>query len=253
MTSSDSNNNGSKGSTGSPTKAKMKSDVSLTNGGQSNASAFAEHGSAKNGDDSNTTRESSGEPPSPLPHSSLSLPLDVSSSSDEATASRQAEMDIAVESSSNELRLSPFSRRRQPKGGKETVFFLRSKLRNRATMATVWLGVARRWHGFTSLFRREQQRRERPSPRRPPCSSRGTPAAVTRMMFSDEASLWMNFDSGAKSPEKGHAANDDWSAAPLPEKVQVGGSPVYKIERKLGKGGFGQVYVGRRISSGNAI
>nr|GMD39441.1 casein kinase 1-like protein HD16 [Ipomoea batatas] len=61
------------------------------------------------------------------------------------------------------------------------------------------------------------------------------------------------FDSGAKSPEKGHAANDDWSAAPLPEKVQVGGSPVYKIERKLGKGGFGQVYVGRRISSGNAI
>ena len=27
----------------------------------------------------------------------------------------------------------------------------------------------------------------------------------------------------------------------------MGGSPVYKIERKLGKGGFGQVYVGRRI------
>lgn len=36
-------------------------------------------------------------------------------------------------------------------------------------------------------------------------------------------------------------------------QVQVGGSPVYKIERKLGKGGFGQVYVGRRISGGNAI
>lgn len=29
-------------------------------------------------------------------------------------------------------------------------------------------------------------------------------------------------------------------------KVQVGGSPVYKVERKLGKGGFGQVFVGRR-------
>lgn len=27
----------------------------------------------------------------------------------------------------------------------------------------------------------------------------------------------------------------------------MGGSPVYKIDRKLGKGGFGQVYVGRRI------
>ena len=26
---------------------------------------------------------------------------------------------------------------------------------------------------------------------------------------------------------------------------------MYKIERKLGKGGFGQVYVGRRISGGN--
>ena len=33
-------------------------------------------------------------------------------------------------------------------------------------------------------------------------------------------------------------------------QVQVGGSPLYKIERKLGKGGFGQVYVGRRISGG---
>ncbi|CAN1335748.1 Casein kinase 1-like protein HD16, partial [Linum perenne] len=34
-------------------------------------------------------------------------------------------------------------------------------------------------------------------------------------------------------------------------QVQVGGSPVYKIERKLGKGGFGQVFVGRRLSGGN--
>lgn len=31
-------------------------------------------------------------------------------------------------------------------------------------------------------------------------------------------------------------------------QVQVGGSPTYKIERKLGKGGFGQVFVGRRLS-----
>ena len=34
-------------------------------------------------------------------------------------------------------------------------------------------------------------------------------------------------------------------------KVQVGGSPLYKIERKLGKGGFGQVFVGRRLTGGN--
>ncbi|XP_057976766.1 casein kinase 1-like protein HD16 [Malania oleifera] len=44
--------------------------------------------------------------------------------------------------------------------------------------------------------------------------------------------------------------NSEGSTAPLPEKVQVGGSPVYKIERKLGKGGFGQVYVGRRVTAG---
>ncbi len=29
-------------------------------------------------------------------------------------------------------------------------------------------------------------------------------------------------------------------------QCQVGGSPIYIVERKLGKGGFGQVYVGRR-------
>ncbi|KAJ0595703.1 putative non-specific serine/threonine protein kinase [Helianthus annuus] len=32
--------------------------------------------------------------------------------------------------------------------------------------------------------------------------------------------------------------------------VQVGNSPIYKTDRKLGKGGLGQVYVGRRVSSG---
>lgn len=32
-------------------------------------------------------------------------------------------------------------------------------------------------------------------------------------------------------------------------QVQVGTSPKYRVDRKLGKGGFGQVYVGRRISA----
>jgi hypothetical protein len=30
-------------------------------------------------------------------------------------------------------------------------------------------------------------------------------------------------------------------------QIQVGGVPEYHVERKLGKGGFGQVYVGRRV------
>ncbi|XP_020533916.1 casein kinase 1-like protein HD16 isoform X2 [Jatropha curcas] len=60
-----------------------------------------------------------------------------------------------------------------------------------------------------------------------------------------------DYDSGGKSHGKVNAGEDEGSTAPLPEKVQVGGSPMYKLERKLGKGGFGQVYVGRRVSPGN--
>ncbi|CAL9156486.1 unnamed protein product, partial [Musa hybrid cultivar] len=53
------------------------------------------------------------------------------------------------------------------------------------------------------------------------------------------------------SAEKVLGAEDESTTAPVPERVQVGNSPVYKIERKLGKGGFGQVYVGRRLSGGS--
>ncbi|KAI7752018.1 hypothetical protein M8C21_009199 [Ambrosia artemisiifolia] len=35
---------------------------------------------------------------------------------------------------------------------------------------------------------------------------------------------------------------------PVPETVNVGGSTSYKVERELGKGGFAQVYLGRRIN-----
>ncbi|KAH9665742.1 protein kinase domain-containing protein [Citrus sinensis] len=61
------------------------------------------------------------------------------------------------------------------------------------------------------------------------------------------------FGSGGPSNDKANAGGEDeGSTAPLPEKIAVGGSPMYRLERKLGKGGFGQVYVGRRVSPVNA-
>ncbi|KAG2273632.1 hypothetical protein Bca52824_056187 [Brassica carinata] len=53
------------------------------------------------------------------------------------------------------------------------------------------------------------------------------------------------------NPEKIVGVEEDPNTAPVPERVQVGNSPVYKTERKLGKGGFGQVFVGRRLSGGS--
>ncbi|MFS7916884.1 putative protein-serine/threonine kinase CK1-CK1-Pl family [Helianthus anomalus] len=44
---------------------------------------------------------------------------------------------------------------------------------------------------------------------------------------------------------------EEGNSDPVPERVQVGNSPAYKLERKLGKGGFGQVYVGRRVTGGS--
>ncbi|CAN6693507.1 unnamed protein product [Malus baccata var. baccata] len=57
-------------------------------------------------------------------------------------------------------------------------------------------------------------------------------------------------DSGGLSANKAAGQEEEGSTAPFPEKVQVGGSPLYKVERKLGKGGFGQVFVGRRVTGG---
>jgi serine/threonine protein kinase len=46
---------------------------------------------------------------------------------------------------------------------------------------------------------------------------------------------------------------EEGNTSPLPERIQLGNSPVYKLDRKLGKGGFGQVYVGRRVTGGSGI
>ncbi|CAN0891130.1 Casein kinase 1-like protein HD16 [Linum grandiflorum] len=58
-------------------------------------------------------------------------------------------------------------------------------------------------------------------------------------------------DSGGLSANNAAGQEEEGTTTPFPERVQVGGSPVYKIERKLGKGGFGQVFVGRRVTGGN--
>ncbi|XP_010690200.2 casein kinase 1-like protein HD16 [Beta vulgaris subsp. vulgaris] len=57
-----------------------------------------------------------------------------------------------------------------------------------------------------------------------------------RMGMSDSAG-WSNDFAGLES-----------CGTPVPKEVRVGGSPLYKVEEKLGKGGFGQVYIGRRVS-----
>ncbi|KAA3486389.1 Casein kinase I-like protein [Gossypium australe] len=54
-----------------------------------------------------------------------------------------------------------------------------------------------------------------------------------------------------RSADKIVGVEEEASTTPVPETVQVGNSPVYRLERKLGKGGFGQVYVGRRTSGGS--
>lgn len=59
------------------------------------------------------------------------------------------------------------------------------------------------------------------------------------------------FDGGGHSIDKAIAGEEDSNGFVIPEKVQVGTSPLYKTEKRLGKGGFGQVYVGRRVSDGN--
>ncbi|KAG0456759.1 hypothetical protein HPP92_024547 [Vanilla planifolia] len=53
----------------------------------------------------------------------------------------------------------------------------------------------------------------------------------------------MGDDSGGLSANKAVGQDEEVGTVPFPEKVQVGGSPIYKIERRLGKGGFGQVFL----------
>jgi hypothetical protein len=59
-------------------------------------------------------------------------------------------------------------------------------------------------------------------------------------------------DDPPKAEHEKAAKDDEANAAPLPERVCVGGGPEYILDRKLGKGGFGQVFVGRRVQATKA-
>jgi len=48
-------------------------------------------------------------------------------------------------------------------------------------------------------------------------------------------------------PEPAQAAADD-KLPPVPSRVRVGMSPEYLVQKRLGKGGFGQVYLGKRAT-----
>jgi len=85
---------------------------------------------------------------------------------------------------------------------------------------------------------RAEKKADAPALKDPPATGRGKRKDAAGM---DEVSEERSGDQPVQ------ADADD--ASPVPDRAQVGGSPVYKVERKLGKGGFGQVYVGTRLSS----
>ncbi|XP_024960938.1 casein kinase 1-like protein HD16 isoform X2 [Cynara cardunculus var. scolymus] len=84
----------------------------------------------------------------------------------------------------------------------------------------------------------------------PPCEIVPNTAAVgvVEPIVNGVADKLVAMEGG--SADKIMGVEEEGNTTPVPEKVQVGNSPTYKTERKLGKGGFGQVYVGRRVTGG---
>ncbi|ESW33521.1 hypothetical protein PHAVU_001G076900 [Phaseolus vulgaris] len=124
---------------------------------------------------------------------------------------------------------NPNSKTRQRRTRRTTVITGRN---NRNTLARCRIGNR-------ELEEKEQQHQQQHAP-------------LLRVSEEDKEKVMDDeFDSGGgRSADKAAPVEDEGSTAPIPERVQVGGSPLYKLDRKLGKGGFGQVYVGRRVAAG---
>ncbi|OIT04408.1 PREDICTED: casein kinase 1-like protein HD16 [Nicotiana attenuata] len=87
----------------------------------------------------------------------------------------------------------------------------------------------------------------------PPCEvlPQAVPVGVAEPALNRaEGAADKNIAMEGGSRDKIMGVEEEASTTPVPDRVQVGNSPVYKTERRLGKGGFGQVYVGRRTSGG---
>lgn len=48
-------------------------------------------------------------------------------------------------------------------------------------------------------------------------------------------------------PANAHADEDEDQMPTVPSRVHLNHNPIYLVDKRLGKGGFGQVYLGRRF------
>jgi len=83
--------------------------------------------------------------------------------------------------------------------------------------------------------------------RKGPVQQKGGAGAPPAEGAVAEAKMKKDEGQAEKDKQTQEKKDDEASTAPLPEKVQVGGGPEYIVDRKLGKGGFGQVFIGRRV------
>lgn len=96
----------------------------------------------------------------------------------------------------------------------------------------------------------------RPQPASFFCISYRNPShAHTRIQDEPVAAAGGGGNRGAAAgaaPARVHEAapgTDGECEHPIPDKVQVGGSPIFAVDKRLGKGGFGQVFLGRRANA----